>query len=99
MVQAEQYQQHYQSQLYEEPPLPEPSPEETGSFPTPVGPNRTRRLGGGTPVPEPDEESYYQVFKQSLDGNRPTPREFSDFVGARYGIAGCSWSSLRGSTT
>ncbi|MFF3202834.1 DUF2637 domain-containing protein [Streptomyces sp. NPDC002962] len=82
--QAEQYQDQYQ----EEPPAQEPSPEETGSFPIPVGPGRSRELGegGGTPVIEPDEESYYQVFKQSINGSYPTPSQFSDNVEATYGV-------------
>ena len=64
----------------------EPSPEDTGSFPIPAGPNRTRQLGeGGSPKPEPDEEAYYQVFKQSINGSFPTPREFGDNVEATYG--------------
>ncbi|MER6411506.1 DUF2637 domain-containing protein [Streptomyces humidus] len=83
--QAEQYQDQYQ----EEPPAQEPSPEETGSFPIPVGPGRSRELGegGGTPVPEPDEESYYQIFKQSsMSGSGyPTPSQFSYDVEATYG--------------
>ncbi|AVV41164.1 DUF2637 domain-containing protein [Streptomyces sp. ID05-04B] len=82
--QAEQYQEQYQ----EEPPLQEPSPEETGSFPIPVGPGRSRELGGGggTPLVEPDEEAYYQVFKQSISsGGYPTPSQFSDDVEATYG--------------
>ncbi|MER5212364.1 DUF2637 domain-containing protein [Streptomyces sp. NPDC002838] len=85
-LQAEQYQEQYQ----QEPPSADPSPEETGSFPIPSGPGRTRELGegGGTPEPpEPDEEAYYQVFKQSIDGSGyPTPREFSSNVEATYGI-------------
>ncbi|MFF4837354.1 DUF2637 domain-containing protein [Streptomyces sp. NPDC001315] len=86
---AEQQQaEQYQDQYYEEPPAQEPSPEETGTFPIPAGPNRTRQLGegGGTPAVEPDEESYYQVFKQSINGSYPTPREFSDNVEATYGV-------------
>ncbi|KPI30983.1 DUF2637 domain-containing protein [Streptomyces sp. NPDC054950] len=83
--QAEQYQDQYQ----EEPPAQEPSPEETGSFPIPVGPGRSRELGegGGTPVVEPDEESYYQIFKQSsMSGSGyPTPSQFSYDVEATYG--------------
>lgn len=53
-----------------------------------MGPNRSRELGegGGTPVVEPDEESYYQVFKQSISsGGYPTPSQFSDDVEATYG--------------
>ncbi|MFH9062429.1 DUF2637 domain-containing protein [Streptomyces coeruleorubidus] len=77
---AEQYQTQYEQ---------EPSPEDTGSFPIPVGPNRTRELGdgGGTPSsPEPDEESYYQVFKQSINGSYPTPNQLVDNLEAEYGI-------------
>ncbi|GAA2561296.1 MULTISPECIES: DUF2637 domain-containing protein [Streptomyces] len=81
--QAEEYQDQYQ----EEPPVQEPSPEETGSFPIPVSPGRTRELGegGGTPVAEPDEEAYYQVFRQSIDGSYPTPRVLGDNIQATYG--------------
>ncbi|MFF3489455.1 hypothetical protein ACFYXC_40430, partial [Streptomyces sp. NPDC002701] len=66
----------------------EPSPEDTGTFPIPSGPNRTRQLGegGGTPVQEPDEESFYQVFKQSINGSYPTPREFGDNVEAEFRV-------------
>ncbi|WP_307176782.1 DUF2637 domain-containing protein [Streptomyces africanus] len=76
---AEQYQTQYEQ---------EPTPEDTGSFPIPVGPNRTRELGdgGGTaPAPEPDEEAYYQVFRQSIDGSYPTPRALGDNIQATYG--------------
>jgi hypothetical protein len=81
--QAEQYQDQYQ----EEPPVQEPSPEETGSFPIPVSPGRTRELGegGGSPAAEPDEEEYYQVFRQSIDGSYPTPRVLGDNIQATYG--------------
>ncbi|WP_183154669.1 DUF2637 domain-containing protein [Streptomyces shenzhenensis] len=77
----------YQEQRYQEPEPPAFSPEDTGSFPIPVGPNRTRELGegGGTPAPEPDEDAYYQVFKKSINGSYPTPREFGDNVEAEYG--------------
>ncbi|OUC93380.1 DUF2637 domain-containing protein [Streptomyces swartbergensis] len=77
---AEQYQAQYEQ---------EPSPEDTGSFPIPVGPNRTRELGegGGTPsASEPDEESYYQVFKKSINGSYPTPNQLIDNLEAEYGI-------------
>ncbi len=77
---AEQYQTQYEQDL---------TPEDTGSFLIPVGPNRTRELGdgGGTPpVAEPDEESYYQVFKQSINGSYPTPNQLLDNVEAEYGI-------------
>ncbi|MER7480623.1 DUF2637 domain-containing protein [Streptomyces sp. NPDC126510] len=67
------------------------SPEDTGSFPIPVGPNRTRELGdgGGTPpTPQPDEEAYYQIFRESIkSGNgAPTPRGFIADVEATYGV-------------
>ncbi|MEV5813852.1 DUF2637 domain-containing protein [Streptomyces mutabilis] len=87
----------YRDQYEEEPPLQEPSPEETGSFPIPVVPGRTRELGegGGTPAASepsaqgqgqgPDEDAYYQVFKQSINGSYPTPREFGDNVEATFG--------------
>ncbi|WP_436850472.1 DUF2637 domain-containing protein [Streptomyces griseoloalbus] len=82
--QAEQYQDQYD----EEPPVQEPSPEETGSFPIPVTPGRTRELGegGGTPAADPDEEAYYQVFKKSINGSYPTPREFGDNVEAEFSL-------------
>ncbi len=59
---AEQYAQwyeeqqqadEYRDQYEEEPPLQEPSPEETGSFPIPVVPGRTRELGGGGAPEQP----------------------------------------------
>ncbi|SDC79836.1 DUF2637 domain-containing protein [Streptomyces prasinopilosus] len=81
----------YRGQFEEAPPAQEPSPEDTGTFPIPVGPGRTRELGegGGTPEPSapvPDEEGYYQVFKQSISGSGyPTPREFGANVEATYG--------------
>ncbi|MEV7884139.1 DUF2637 domain-containing protein [Streptomyces sp. NPDC002817] len=79
--QAEQYQQQRQ------PVHEEPSSEETGSFPIPVGPSRTRELGEGGGSPEPDEESYYQVFKKSISGSGyPTPREFSENVEAEFSL-------------
>ncbi|MFB7929433.1 DUF2637 domain-containing protein [Streptomyces sp. NPDC056039] len=65
-----------------------PTPEDTGSFPIPVGPNRTRELGDGggpQPVAAPDEEAYYQVFRQSIDGSYPTPRALGDNIQATYG--------------
>ncbi|MFF7335149.1 DUF2637 domain-containing protein [Streptomyces sp. NPDC008150] len=99
--------------------------EETGSFPIPAGPGRTRQLGEGgaqdRPQEAPDvfaeltggaapadqqvaipspreetqpglpddmsrEEAYYQVFRQSINGSIPTPREFGDSLQASYGI-------------
>ncbi|MET8248869.1 DUF2637 domain-containing protein [Streptomyces sp. NPDC005202] len=81
----EQYEQWYEEQHPEQ--FEQPSPEETGSFRIPVGPNRTRELGEGGGSPEPDEEAYYQVFKQSINGSLPTPREFSDNVEAEFRIS------------
>ncbi|MFJ5897283.1 DUF2637 domain-containing protein [Streptomyces sp. NPDC093064] len=93
----EWYEEHQGHQEYQnhqgeapQPQQPEqPSPEDTGSFPIPAGPNRTRQLGegGGTPPTEPDEEAYYQIFRQSINGSLPTPREFADGVEATYGIS------------
>ncbi|WP_230396214.1 DUF2637 domain-containing protein [Streptomyces blattellae] len=79
----------YDEPRYGEPPLPEPSMEETGSFPIPVSPGRTRELGegGGTSAPDPTEEDYYLVFRQSINGSLPTPREFIDSVEATYGTS------------
>jgi hypothetical protein len=90
--QREQYQaEQYQQQRFEETeaPVEEPSPEETGSFPIPVAPGRTRELGEGGGSPEPDEEAYYQVFKQSISAGSgyPTPREFSDNIQMTYGVS------------
>ncbi|WP_432081189.1 DUF2637 domain-containing protein [Streptomyces sp. WAC 04229] len=88
---AEQQQaDEYRQQFEEPPPVQEPSPEDTGSFPIPVGPHRTRELGegGGTPQAEPDEDAYYQVFKRSISGSGyPTPREFGYNIEATYGIS------------
>ncbi|MFJ9741185.1 DUF2637 domain-containing protein [Streptomyces sp. NPDC101166] len=80
-LQAEQYEEQYT----QEPPPQEPSPEETGSFPIPVAPGRTRELGDGGGSPEPDEDAYYQVFRQSIDGSYPTPRVLGDNIQATYG--------------
>lgn len=89
---ADQYPaEQYQQQRFEETeaPVEEPSPEETGSFPIPVAPGRTRELGEGGGSPEPDEEAYYQVFKQSISAGSgyPTPREFSDNIQMTYGVS------------
>ncbi|MGW7659159.1 DUF2637 domain-containing protein [Streptomyces sp. NPDC054756] len=83
--QAEQYRDQYE----EEPPLQEPSPEDTGTFPIPVTSARTRQLGegGGTPAPEPSDDDYYQVFRQSIDGSYPTPRVLGDNIEATYGTS------------
>lgn len=79
---AEQYPAEQPVEQYEE---QEPSPEETGSFPIPVGPRRTRELGEGGGTPEPTEEDYYLVFKKSIDGSYPTSGQFRDDVEATYG--------------
>ncbi|MET8583976.1 DUF2637 domain-containing protein [Streptomyces collinus] len=81
----EQYEDWYEEQPPEQ--FQQPSPEETGSFPIPVGPNRTRELGEGGGPPEPDEEAYYQVFRQSIDGSYPTPRVLGDNIQATFGTA------------
>lgn len=54
--QADQYRDQYE----EEPPLQEPSPEETGSFPIPVVPGgRTRELGeGGAPQEAQEPQAF-----------------------------------------
>ncbi|MEU6403718.1 DUF2637 domain-containing protein [Streptomyces sp. NPDC046985] len=68
--------------------FPQPSPEDTGGFPSPVGPNRTRELGGGGGVvePEPTEEDLYLVFRKSIDGGYPTGAQFRSDVEATFGI-------------
>ncbi|MFJ9829804.1 DUF2637 domain-containing protein [Streptomyces sp. NPDC101169] len=82
-VPEEEYEGWYDEQPVEQ--FQQPSPEETGSFPIPVGPNRTRELGEGGGPPEPDEDAYYQVFRQSIDGSYPTPRVLGDNIEATYG--------------
>ncbi|MFE0249358.1 DUF2637 domain-containing protein [Streptomyces sp. NPDC059010] len=80
--------EEYRDQYEEEPPVQEPSPEDTGTFPIPVTGNRTRQLGegGGPPEPaDPTDEDYYQVFRQSIDGSYPTPRVLGDNIQATYG--------------
>ncbi|MGW1597752.1 DUF2637 domain-containing protein [Streptomyces sp. NPDC002343] len=83
----EQYENWYEEQAPED--FQQPSPEETGSFPIPVSPTRTRELGeGGRPAePNPTEEDYYQVFRKSIDGSFPTPHQYGEAVEATYGIA------------
>ncbi|MFI9391264.1 DUF2637 domain-containing protein [Streptomyces bauhiniae] len=80
----EQYGDWYEEQPPEQ--FQQPSPEETGSFPIPVGPNRTRELGEGGGPAEPDEEDLYQVFRQSIDGSYPTAHMLSGNIQATYGI-------------
>ncbi|MGW2786915.1 DUF2637 domain-containing protein [Streptomyces populi] len=98
----EQYQQWFaeqEAQAYE------PGPEETGTFPIPAGPGRTRQLGEGggpeqLPIPSPREEqspladeksreeSFYQVFRQSIMPGQglPTKGEFGGNVEATFGV-------------
>ncbi|MFD3525188.1 DUF2637 domain-containing protein [Streptomyces sp. NPDC058653] len=73
-------------QPFEEPPPPKPSMEDTGSFPIPAGPGRTRELGTGGGN-EPTEEDYYLVFKKSIDGSYPTSGQFRGDVEATYGTS------------
>ncbi|MET9121969.1 MULTISPECIES: DUF2637 domain-containing protein [unclassified Streptomyces] len=77
-------QQAFPRQRFEEQPVPEPSPEDTGTFPIPSGPGRTRELGAGGGS-EPTEEDYYLVFKKSIDGSYPTSGQFRGDVEATYG--------------
>ncbi|MFE1884286.1 DUF2637 domain-containing protein [Streptomyces diastatochromogenes] len=84
-IPEEQYGDWYEEQPVEQ--FQQPSPEDTGSFPIPVTPNRTRELGEGGGPPEPDEEAFYQVFRQSIDGSYPTAGQFRGDVEATYGIA------------
>ena len=79
-------QRMFPQQQYDEaaPAEPEPSPEDTGTFPIPAGPGRTREMGAGGGT-EPTEEDYYQVFKKSIDGSYPTSAQFRDDVDATYG--------------
>ncbi|MDW4908966.1 DUF2637 domain-containing protein [Streptomyces sp. ADMS] len=83
----QRFEQRMFPQQYEEPPVsaPEPSPEDTGTFPIPAGPGRTREMGAGGGSPEPTEEDYYLVFKKSIDGSYPTSGQFRGDVEATYG--------------
>ena len=83
---GEQYGAQYGGNGLQGPSEPSSS-EETGSFPIPVSGNRTRELGEGGGTPEPDEDAYYQVFKQSINGSYPTPREFGENAEAEFGDA------------
>ncbi|MFD4786417.1 DUF2637 domain-containing protein [Streptomyces sp. NPDC058459] len=80
----EQYGDWYEEQPPER--FQQPSPEETGSFPIPVVPGRTRELGEGGGPAEPDEEDLYSVFRQSIDGSYPTAHMLTDNIRATYGI-------------
>ncbi|MHC3473224.1 DUF2637 domain-containing protein [Streptomyces sp. 7R007] len=85
---AQWYAEQQQAEQYAEQFEEEPSMEETGSFPIPVGPNRTRELGEGGGAPEPTEEDYYQIFRESIkSGNgAPSARGFIADVEATYEI-------------
>jgi hypothetical protein len=99
-VPEEQYEEWYEEQPAEhfqqpspeqfQQPSPEqfqqPSSEDTGSFPIPVTGNRTRELGEGGGTPEPAEDDYYQVFRQSIDGSYPTAAQFREDVEATFSI-------------
>lgn len=127
----QQYEQWYEEQQPDQY-QPASSSEETGSFPIPAGPGRTRQLGEGgvqqpqvqpqpqvegqqepqapaqpgpLPIPNPreeptpaqapapaavpderaEEEAYYQVFRQSIDGSFPSPKTLGDDIEATYG--------------
>ncbi|MFF7310191.1 DUF2637 domain-containing protein [Streptomyces sp. NPDC008137] len=88
----EQYDQWFaeqqQAEQYLDEPYEELTPEDTGSFQIPVGPNRTRDLGDGGGTPEPTEEDYYQIFRESTKGGNgaPTPRGLIADVEATYGV-------------
>ncbi|WP_443060405.1 DUF2637 domain-containing protein [Streptomyces sp. NBC_00459] len=79
---AEQYEEQPQAPAPES--FPEPSPEDTGTFPIPAGPGRTREMGAGGGT-EPTEEDYYLVFKKSIDGSYPTSGQFRGNVEDTYG--------------
>ncbi|WP_330293811.1 DUF2637 domain-containing protein [Streptomyces sp. NBC_00576] len=83
----QRFEQRVLRQQFEEPSAsaPEPSPEDTGTFPIPAGPGRTREMGAGGGPPEPTEEDYYMVFKKSIDGSYPTSGQFRGDVEATYG--------------
>ncbi|MBB3076633.1 hypothetical protein FHS41_003110 [Streptomyces violarus] len=85
---AQWFAEQQQAEQYLDQPYENLTPEDTGSFPIPVGPNRTRELGDGGGTPEPTEENYYQVFRESIKGGNgaPTPRGFIADVEAIYGI-------------
>ncbi|MFF5969480.1 DUF2637 domain-containing protein [Streptomyces collinus] len=88
-AEQQQAEQYLEDRPHDAPsPSPSPSPEDTGSFPIPVGPGRTRELGDGGGPPEPTEEDYYQVFRESTKGGNgaPTPRGFISDVEATYGV-------------
>ncbi|MEU6664805.1 DUF2637 domain-containing protein [Streptomyces sp. NPDC046727] len=80
----EQYEEWYEEQPPEQ--FQQPSAEDTGSFPIPVAGNRTRELGEGGGPPEPAEDDYYQVFRQSIDGSYPTAAQFREDVEATFGM-------------
>ncbi|MFF5468824.1 DUF2637 domain-containing protein [Streptomyces achromogenes] len=83
----EQYEDWYEEQAPED--FQQPSPEETGSFPIPPGPARTREPGegGGSPEPNPTDEDLYELFRK-LSGDIPAALpQYAEAVHATYGIA------------
>ncbi|GAA3974440.1 DUF2637 domain-containing protein [Streptomyces marokkonensis] len=64
----------YRDQYEEEPPLQEPSPEETGAFPIPVVPGRTRELGEGGGHPEARPEARPEPHPEARPTPHPEPR-------------------------
>jgi len=93
-VPEEQHQIWYEENGQEQP-QPQPQPQvfipaqaQEPAFPVPAGPGRTRPLGDGTPgseVAPPTEDDFYQVFKQSIEGEgMPTPGAFAANIEATY---------------
>ncbi|MEU3527069.1 DUF2637 domain-containing protein [Streptomyces sp. NPDC038707] len=81
----EQYEDWYEEQTPED--FQQPSPEETGSFAIPASRTHPREPGAGGGTPEPTEEDYYQVFRK-LSGDVPAALpQYTEAVGATYGIA------------
>lgn len=85
-----------------------PSSEDTGTFPIPAGPGRTRQLGEGVTIPGPREEQapfpegmsredeYYHLYRRAAkeQGMSPTLRELSEIIQASHGVS-LSDSTLR----
>ncbi|MDH6222994.1 hypothetical protein M2283_010346 [Streptomyces pseudovenezuelae] len=64
---------------------PEPSPEDTGTFPIPAGPGRTREMGAGSDT-EPSEDDYRLTFKEPTDASHSTTGHFRSGVEATNSI-------------
>ncbi|WP_410016897.1 DUF2637 domain-containing protein [Streptomyces sp. PU10] len=88
--QADQYRDQYE----EEPPLQEPSPEETGSFPIPVAPGRTRELGEGGGTAEPPRRRRTTTRSSGSRSTAATPRSPSSGATWRR-PSGCRWPRVR----